>query len=356
MAEQPDRQCFECKQKVNYTKEELYVSCFGKCNQVYHMSCASVKKSEHNCLVNNSNLRWICDKCLINDQETTKKVSVHDSLAKYSEIVKCQESVITNLNTELKLLKLSLELINENLETINSTLSISSNKINKINKVSQPVNYSLPVATNPLTINNNSIDVDSNSVFQQSAPKTRSNSVTDNSYASKLRKKSITVLDENIINTTINENVNSSATSNPLTKGSRDDFIPVTNRRTKKNNIIYCSGSKSSTLEVVPKIIFDHAFVSRFAPDVTVQQIENHLKYLKISDCQCVSLKTKYNSYASFKIKYPRLSREKIMDPESWPEGVFLNKFYTRQEPATRTATNTHGSFLGPSTSLNQKV
>lgn len=125
MAAQYDLLCFECKEKI-ISEEKLTVSCFGKCNQVFHMYCASVKKSEHNCLLNNKNLRWICDKCL-NPSETASQNQFSEQLSanNYEELIKTQGLLITNLNTEVELLKVSLYNINGNLLNITSTLSIN---------------------------------------------------------------------------------------------------------------------------------------------------------------------------------------------------------------------------------------
>ena len=71
-------------------------------------------------------------------------------------------------------------------------------------------------------------------------------------------------------------------------------------------------------------------FVSRFHPDTSEQEVQEYVcsQFSDASDITCEKLKTKWDSYASFKISMTGISFKDSLDIENWPEGIFVKRFY----------------------------
>ena len=72
-------------------------------------------------------------------------------------------------------------------------------------------------------------------------------------------------------------------------------------------------------------------FITRLAPDTTVDKLELYLlNKLKVK-ADCYRLDTKYDTYASFKVTVRNKDFKSIMNSNAWPEHVLVRKFYTKQ-------------------------
>ena len=71
-------------------------------------------------------------------------------------------------------------------------------------------------------------------------------------------------------------------------------------------------------------------FISRLSPESTSKDIEDFInKTFKVSHITCEKLKTKHNSYASFKIDMVVTDSTNVFLPENWPDGVLVRKYFT---------------------------
>ncbi|XP_070546548.1 uncharacterized protein [Ptychodera flava] len=70
-------------------------------------------------------------------------------------------------------------------------------------------------------------------------------------------------------------------------------------------------------------------FVTRLQPDTTPDHIISYIgEMLHINVVSCVQLKTKHRSYASFCVTVNAMNLKTLQNPNSWPEGVLIRKFY----------------------------
>ena len=98
-----------------------------------------------------------------------------------------------------------------------------------------------------------------------------------------------------------------------------------------------CSNIKAVTKVNKPTEIF----ATRFQPDITESDIKSYVTN-EFSDAESISiekLKTKYNTYSSFKISI--ISLKDTLNEESWPEGIFVKRFYATKMESTASAVNT---------------
>ena len=116
--------------------------------------------------------------------------------------------------------------------------------------------------------------------------------------------------------------------SNKESKPSSDGFQLVSRKKTKTKSIIG-SGVSNSQLKASSGR-FSSVFISRLSPDTSCEDI---IKYandsLKLS-VKCEKLKSKFDSYASFKIDVVCNNPAMLYNPESWPSGILVRKFFVK--------------------------
>ena len=112
---------------------------------------------------------------------------------------------------------------------------------------------------------------------------------------------------------------------------SLDDFTKVQSRRKrsrKRSNAVVgrktvaCLGTRARASK------FD-LFVSRLGPNVTAAAVQEFCQAILCEDCEVSKLKTKYDSYSSFKVTCNMWKRAEILNPDSWETGVLIRPFYT---------------------------
>lgn len=69
-------------------------------------------------------------------------------------------------------------------------------------------------------------------------------------------------------------------------------------------------------------------FVSRFNPNVTIEDVKDLLKDLQVSGLVCRRLKTKYTDYNSFHVEVVIEDFDKVCKPEVWPRGILVAPFF----------------------------
>ena len=71
-------------------------------------------------------------------------------------------------------------------------------------------------------------------------------------------------------------------------------------------------------------------FVTRLYPSTSEEEIAQFVKsqFVDAKEVSCSSLKTRHNSYASFKISFSGVLFKNCLDAENWPEGVLVKRYY----------------------------
>ena len=69
-------------------------------------------------------------------------------------------------------------------------------------------------------------------------------------------------------------------------------------------------------------------YVSRLHPNTTAEDVTDYLKE-KFPEVHCEKSQSKFpDSYSSFKVTISEYNYKFIMNPEIWPNGVYINKFF----------------------------
>lgn len=101
-------------------------------------------------------------------------------------------------------------------------------------------------------------------------------------------------------------------------------------RRPLKDAIIGQMNEEDSVIRAAPRKTYLH--ISRLHPETTSQQLEDQLRR-SFPEVECEKLQSKYPShYSSFKITIDMDKREMAMDPQLWPRGTLVNRYFFRRK------------------------
>ena len=51
------------------------------------------------------------------------------------------------------------------------------------------------------------------------------------------------------------------------------------------------------------------------------------------ANVQCTPLKTKFPTYESFQVNVVTETTDKLLDPDEWPQGILVRKYYNPRQP-----------------------
>ena len=106
---------------------------------------------------------------------------------------------------------------------------------------------------------------------------------------------------------------------------------PATNKAKKPAHIIGSGESRlSGGIQAAP-IRGRHSntgglFVARLAPNTSSSSLKRHIKESCNITAHCVAIKTKYDSYCSFRV-FAESNLDQLLDSSVWPTGVLVRDF-----------------------------
>lgn len=96
--------------------------------------------------------------------------------------------------------------------------------------------------------------------------------------------------------------------------------------RREKNSGIVGTSVCGSLRAIKTKLV--SVFASRFSPDVDSETLTCYLKDKLHRDVTCQKIDSVQKRYSSFKITAECEKVEEMYDPEIWPDGIFVRRFY----------------------------
>ena len=98
-------------------------------------------------------------------------------------------------------------------------------------------------------------------------------------------------------------------------------------KKKKKTQLGKCLGSSLKT--VSRRLLPTDVFVSRLNPDTSEPDMTYFVKlqFPPTSNVTCTTLKTKFNSYSSFRIILNGMNFKDSLNPDRWPCGVLIKRF-----------------------------
>lgn len=109
---------------------------------------------------------------------------------------------------------------------------------------------------------------------------------------------------------------------------------PAARRELPKSKFIVGSGAapRNQTLAVAPQRMYGDIFVSRLCPQVSADVIKSEL-FSDILDVTITRMVTKHPTYASFHVRLPIGKLDVVLQPEFWPSGIMVKRFWGRLLP-----------------------
>lgn len=101
---------------------------------------------------------------------------------------------------------------------------------------------------------------------------------------------------------------------------------PKPNPRKGVKPIVVGTGSSGSIKTIKTKLV--SVFASRFSPDVDADTLRTYLNDKLGQDVTCFKISTVNTRYASFKVSAECNEVETMYNPELWPEGTFVRRYY----------------------------
>lgn len=303
--------CGRCNKRVNSDDKSLY--CDGKCGNWFHIQCVNILVKEYEVLCkHNQNIKWFCNDC-------NKKLLVFLEVGNIGEKLSLMNEVIGSLTKAMKSLEADNIIINSRVDSVVEDVS----KIRSVDKMK---------LSNP--------SYASKVVGMKASANGEANSETLVSTIKQKKISSVSKESTNVVNEAMFDSLGSSVTVNEVKKPSEQ--LNIGERTQQKNfpkgkgklydrinkQIVLGTSKKNlkSNLSAVERTSW--IFVSRLAPTVTCSDITGHLKVELGGDIMCEELQTKYPGYKSFKIGVPVSKSDIVYNPELWPEGVLVTKFF----------------------------
>ena len=123
---------------------------------------------------------------------------------------------------------------------------------------------------------------------------------------------------------------------------SKSKWISVSQKRFRPK--IKIGKNICSNIKAVKKVSKPtEIFATRFQPDITESDIKSYIisEFCDVESISIKKLKAKYSTYSSFKIFIIGISLKDALNEESWPEGIFVKRFYAPKMESTASAVNT---------------
>ncbi|XP_070573533.1 uncharacterized protein [Ptychodera flava] len=166
---------------------------------------------------------------------------------------------------------------------------------------------------------------------------------TSSSYSDAIKRnrqdESVTGHTGNVHKTTpgafigVGQGVNLEVPTRTVTASNDGDFTMVKRRNRRatskmRSTVTGANTTMSTSLKAANVYPPAELFVSRLQPNTTGTDIIQHLNKLGFIDIKAETLKTKYDSYASFKIITTADNSKALMNSSIWPSGILVRRFY----------------------------
>lgn len=382
--------CPSCK--IVVLDDDSAVSCEGFCGFWYHCGCVDVSESEYEFMKKlGEKSRWLCSPCGLRLDNLVKNTCDFDSIIKLNSTVCKLVEIVKGVVDDNVILNRKID---EVIETTNGLVNVSRHfqqsepevdvcNVKEMNTVansnvilSQAYERSAIQAAERKTTEqedkNNTvyslvdIDVDDKNDLEHSIVKPIAenrcvrlssgliNDPVEVDCKSSSELEGIVVNSDELTWKTVSykKKSSSSGQSKPekVGNGTESSVIGLVSKKGKQfgrvpKPVIIGSNTQRGGLKSVDK--FKWVFISRCAPDTSVEDIVSYITCDGIEISKSEKLKTKYSDYSSFKVCILDKYFERVLCPDFWPEGVFVKEY----DPPRNTFKSTHGpgNFLGKS-------
>lgn len=302
--------CAVCNFEVSSISEGLL--CDGFCRKWHHNVCVNVTSSECKKIKSiEKKIKWFCESCEDNLKKVTSKVYSFEDFLDLN-------STVNNLASLVKSVIGRTESLNEQFSYIFSEFKKLSSVTDSKQEPVQPLRLRRVKKKNTVT-------ADIHCVEEQARVTTETEEVFSAEEGNSLKEQG-----------------NSSAEweCEQQDSGRHDpsklSFASVARNPRKKSfkPIIGTKKPEQATEDFLLKVVDKKVsiFISRLQPDVTKETVEQFLTDADVDNIECEKLKTRYETYSSFKVTLTEIFADKVLDPSFWPAGTLVKRFVTAKK------------------------
>jgi len=324
--------CSVCN--ILITSEDFGLCCDGYCSQWFHPGCVNVEiDSYHQITRLSEHVKWYCETCgeKVN-KIITSALDVDDLLSIRLNIEKVLK-VVTKVVDDNAVLKKRVDEIYE-----------TTREVRLCHQDKQETGGVKPAKPDGRAVLSSAVDERSKTTVPHSG--------TDGSKLSLSSDRRVNQEDDDHLKTVLPASQQSCLsdadddTNQPLAEESElsEAGLIINNRRwetvkskgprprpsLKRKNAGPIIGTRALALDDTTKLRAvvkkKWIFVSRLAVDVTVEDIKQYLGKAEIT-AECFELKTKYNTYKSFKVGVNAEHTDKLLDSDFWPVNTLVREF-----------------------------
>lgn len=334
--------CSKCSNKIDRNDEAIDCQV---CLKSYHIGCSSIPNESFNKMrEDGTQNKWKCDNC-----ESTS--DLHDSTLHVQANLKDQSSKLDSI-VQLAVEKALAPLVSEIFSL--KDLVVKQNK--QINSLIDQLHH-MQVSKNA----NTTITADRSFKRQRSSPDDKipehmmgippdvgATHCSSTQYTVLKTPDQVSTAATDALElprsvssqwTTVENKKKLNQKNKKITK-SKENENKIKSTIKQGNYIRPIIGSSNSTaLHSAPRKRLSHIHISRLSPSTSVEDINKFLGDIA-TDLTCEKLKSKQpDIYSSFKISFPSEYETKLMDPQLWPEGIMINKFFLRRRTMNQNIT-----------------
>lgn len=340
-----DVSCIVCKCKVVNT----LVKCV-KCDKIGHPSC--VKR--RNCILVINKTEMVCcsaTNCDNEDTETALSIenngddiinsettssqppaSAENMLRKevqlLREVINCKEVLINEMQGKINLLYDHIDLLKSISQTAMGPTSSSQNPKHSTN----PLHQNSRVERDAFSTKNESHEPNKLPIDGETKPMKNKN-VNDKQTknVSSSQKISNEVLSKALLEAQTATKLNEIIYATDDSKETSKEWSTAKTRKSHRKTSGIVGKSKQVTeIKTAPRKSFLH--ISRLSPETTVAQITKVVKQT-FPEAVCEQLQSKYpEHYTSFKVTIDLENFEKALNPELWPSGTYVSRFFQKRK------------------------
>lgn len=339
--------CFKCSD--NFIVNAKFSTC-ERCKKKYHLMCVSLKDTWYKTLLENENIIWVCNPCIVD-----MKSSLRNSVSKDNESEKILAKEIQCLTREKNLMQKLLSELEYTVELQKSVISSQEAQLNsryknvnirvdesnhdrckKIiaatdvipqnsndNKTKQTVID--PVTTNPKSKQTKGIEIsDHNSEYPP--VKMVNKKITSEDVNRAVKSAQDSLKSDSELRNQDAKIVNHKG----IQKNPDSEWKIVNNKKTTKKRsrpaLVVGNFTGDSIVQGVEKSKILH--VSNLSPSTTQDDMQKFLEK-KFKRVKCEPLVSRYpQSYASFKVVVPLSEYDEALKAENWPKYASIHNFF----------------------------
>lgn len=294
--------------------------CEGFCRRWYHPTCINIEIERYNKISELSDIvKWYCKSCSAKLDRLVSSVWDVDDLINTRSIldslVKVVKGVVNDnlqLNKRIDDISSENKVINAKLDNIDSSNQNSSSNLTSVvlrNEGSETGNGEAAAETVDSVVDGSPCE-SSHIVVREDSSQLND---YDNDFPS-------LISGNNNRNSVISNRVDVWQTQ--VNRRKRKSYKPIIGTKVDDHSLEVKVG-----LKVVSKK--DWVFVSRLSTEVTAKDIEDYIKVNGVLG-ECVLLKSRYDTYRSFKIGVQPEAKSKLLCADFWPSGVLVREFVER--------------------------